>query len=169
LNQLTCSTIIADSTGIHEIDGGQKIVSVSWQEINKLELCKKCASERPILQVVLALICVVLGFLYGIIPLYLQISKFFYSGHVFNEFGLSSSPRRYFLVGGMIAFIPFGLYLLYLALRQRYCIRVSLDDDERTLFFQEHISSYEAEYFLSNISSTYGIKTIGIAQHGNET
>lgn len=117
--------------GIAQVDSGKKLLFISKEQIRQIKLRDGTQAERPVFQVIVSIVVVLLGML----PLPHLISWFLTGGNA-KDFE--------FL---MLLLIPMGLWLAYEGVKQGLYFEIVMDHDTRKISFQK----YPQEFLLKQM------------------
>jgi hypothetical protein len=122
-----CGNILFSKDSIYEMDGEKVIVSIPKKDIINILICHGQSVERPLAQIIAAIILCLAGVLIGVMPL-LNILVSLIHGEVFRERYGTIMPFAY---GSPLIFI--SLWLLWRVFSKVYYLSVKTNTDERKL------------------------------------
>jgi len=128
-NQLSYLNIVLSEKGVSEFSHGQRMVFVPKEQIQRIEIKFGSRAGRPLVQIILGLLLVGLGF----VGLFLLVS----GGFVELRWGL-----------GFILFGGLGVFCLYEVLGKGYYLRVISSNDARKLVIKGAIQKTELAKFI---------------------
>jgi hypothetical protein len=139
-NQWSYLNIIISEKGLSEFSDGKRIIFIPKEQVQLIEIKFGSHAERPLMQVILGLLLIVLGFA----GVYLV---------------LIGGLRGLYWGLGLIGFGGIGVLCLYEAIKKGHYLYVTCLKDARKLKFTGEIKKTELSKFIKDASSLgYGFR-----------
>jgi hypothetical protein len=136
-----CHGLAVTPTGLSELDDGQPAVQIERSMIRDVALCYGVSAERPLAALLLGAACLALG---GAFARHL-IAWFRFGGTAYDVEALG------------LGLIPIGAWLIHVAIRRRYFLRVDLSSDRRKLAFNGRATRDEVVAFAETVGRSLGL------------
>jgi hypothetical protein len=155
------SSVEITAASVTEIDGKQVIVSLPRDQIVSLTMQKGIKSERPIVDIVIGAVLILMG-VYIFLPMLSGLcSPSFLEPQ--NNLNSRYTPMH-FVVMGLVP-IPIGIYLIFNALQKRYFLQIyTTKGMKRKIVFNDDISYSEIRSFIEQAQSKYGYHIVTTMQ-----
>ena len=140
-NGSECHGLSVSGDALCELDDGRPSVRLERSSIRGLALCYGTSAERPIAALLLGGACLVLG------------AVFVRHLIAWLRFGGTAYDFEAFALG----LVPLGLWLVHVALRRRYFVRVDLDRGYRKLAFTGAATRDEVLAFARAAEQSIGL------------
>jgi len=128
-------------SGIYEISGRRRIVNIPRSQIRNITFTRTIAAERPIAQIVFALLLIVVG-LYGFKAILQWLTE---GGILYIDISF-----------GYLLFLPLGGWLLMSAIKKKMLLLVKMDSDQRKVVFNQNHEIEKVREFLSKSQRQFG-------------
>ena len=147
---LRLSSVEISDSQIAEIDGNRLMEALPREQIVSMSLQRGIKSERPIIEIVIGTIFILIGG-YIFLPMLSDLLNAISFGPVESRYG-----ARKFVAMGLV-FIPLGIYLIFDALRKRYFLLIATrTGKKRKIVFNTDISYSELRSFIDQARTKYG-------------
>ncbi len=141
------------SDSIAELDGKRTSVSIARQDVREISLKFGFTAERPISQLVVGGILILLGLYLGVYPLNDMIVR--------GDYPWGWGSLKMFAYA--VPLILLGGHYLNKLFAKRFYLLVRTDNDKRKLVFNDKLTEGEVVAFIMNCNSSlgYGVKVEG--------
>jgi hypothetical protein len=155
MSEIKCSTVKITQKGISELDGNKEFIFIPRIKINSISLLYGCGVKRPLVQIILSLIFILVP-VYFFIPTILEVLASMVADPIepdLIEIDNRRSIKQFSAL--LLAFIPIGIWELYDVIKKKYYLLITTDKREK-ITFREKTTKAELKNFLEQAKENFG-------------
>jgi len=141
--QAKLQNIAATADGLYEYEAEKVLVFIPKEEIRKLRFGFESPVRLPILSIVIGVLLIAAGIIFGVVPLIEAIA---------SQAGNFLYLKGYALISLQILF---GTYFLSLGLRKKFCLILDTPKGRKKLVFKEPVTEEKVLNFLNESAARF--------------